>query len=143
MRKATYFAVFEPVESGGYSIYFPDVPGCISCGDNFDHAHRMAEEALGLHLYGLEKDGRPFPVPTDTLHIEPETAAGYFISPITIFPDIVKHDLDNRSVKTHVRIPMWLKELAEERGVNYSKVFQTALMDYLDVSEQTSGLGNG
>jgi hypothetical protein len=24
---------------------FPDVPGCVSCGDNFDHALQMAKEA--------------------------------------------------------------------------------------------------
>jgi predicted RNase H-like HicB family nuclease len=42
MRKLTYLAVFETDENPGISVYFPDVPGCISCGDNFDHALQMA-----------------------------------------------------------------------------------------------------
>lgn len=133
MRKVTYFAVFEPLENGAYSVYFPDVPGCISCGNNLDDSHKMAVEALGLHLYGMEKDGEAYPVAADKIHIEPETAAGYLISPVTVYPDIVKNELDNRAVKTNVTLPAWLKDLAEEKGVNYSKVFQSALMDYLDV----------
>jgi len=133
MRKITYFAVFEPVMEGGYSIYFPDVPGCISCGDNLEHAHKMATEALGLHLYALEKDRQGLPVAAETLLIEPETAEDYLVSPVTVYPDIVKNELDNRAVKTNVTLPAWLKELAEERNVNYSKVFQSALIDYLNV----------
>lgn len=133
MRKVTYFAVFEPNGNDGYSVYFPDVPGCISYGDDLEHAHEMASEALGLHLYALEKDKQAYPVSSKSPHIEPETAEGYLVSPVTVYPDIIKRDLDNRAVKTNVTIPAWLKDLAEEKHVNYSKVFQTALMDYLDV----------
>jgi predicted RNase H-like HicB family nuclease len=135
MRKETYFAVFEPTESRGYSIYFPEVAGCSSAGDDYGHAYKMAEEALGLHLYGIEKDGAPFPAHSETLAIEPETAPGYLVSPITVYPDIVKNELNNKAVKTNVTIPAWLKELAEERGVKYSEVFEAALMDYLGVGK--------
>ena len=54
MRKLTYLAVFETDETPGISVYFPDVPGCVSCGDDFDHALQMAKEALALHIYGME-----------------------------------------------------------------------------------------
>ncbi len=33
MRNLTYLAVFEPSTDGSYSIYFPDLPGCISVYD--------------------------------------------------------------------------------------------------------------
>jgi predicted RNase H-like HicB family nuclease len=61
MRKLTYLAVFEAGGTPGISVYFPDVPGCVSCGDNFDHASKMAKESLALHIYGIEKDGEPLP----------------------------------------------------------------------------------
>jgi hypothetical protein len=48
---------------------------------------------------------------------------------------LVKNELDNRAVKTNLTIPAWLKEMAEAQGVNYSKVFQVALMDYLGVPQ--------
>ena len=134
MRKLTYLAVFEPTETG-YSVYFPDFPGCISFGENFEVALKQAAEALGLHLYGMEKDGDKIPEPSKTPQVDPETAAEYIISPITVFPDLVRNELDNRAVKTNLTIPAWLKELAEAQGVNYSKIFQTALMDYLGVSQ--------
>lgn len=132
MRKLTYFAVFEPTETG-YSVYFPDLLGCVSYGESFEEAQKQAVEALGLHIYGMEKDGDVISIPSKTLQVAPETTAGYIVSPVTVFPDIVRNELDNRAVKTNLTIPAWLKEIAEAQGVNYSKVFQTALMDYLGI----------
>jgi post-segregation antitoxin (ccd killing protein) len=68
------------------------------------------------------------------------TAAGFLVSLITVFPDLVRNDLDNRAVKTNLTIPAWLKEMAEAQGVNYSKLFQAALMDYLGISERVRNL---
>ena len=50
MRKMTYLAVFEPIGNGAYSIYFPNVLGCVSYGKNFQEAQAMAQEALELHI---------------------------------------------------------------------------------------------
>ena len=63
--------------------------------------------------------------------IDEETAAGYLVSPITVFPDLVKNEIDNRRVKTNCTIPAWLKELAEQSGINYSQLLECALLDYL------------
>ncbi|MHC6203942.1 type II toxin-antitoxin system HicB family antitoxin [Breznakiellaceae bacterium SP9] len=105
MRKTTYLAVFEPVADGSYSVYFPDVAACISCGANFEHAHKMAEQALSLHLYALEKQGEAFPSVSELPQIEPETAWGYIVAPVTVFPDIVRNNLDSKSLKTTIMIP--------------------------------------
>lgn len=134
MRKLTYLAVFEPTKTG-YSVYFPDLPGCVSYGKDFEEAQRQVSDALGLHIYGLEKDGDEMPVPAKTPQVDPETATGYIVSPVTVFPDLVRNELDNRAVKTNLTIPAWLKEMAEAQGVNYSRIFQTALMDYLGVNQ--------
>lgn len=95
MRKLTYLAVIEPTEAG-YSVYFPDLPGCTSYGEGFEEAQRQAVDALGLHLYGLEKDGDKIPFPSKEPRVDPETTNGYMISPVTVFPDIVRNELDNR-----------------------------------------------
>ncbi|KJS18363.1 MAG: hypothetical protein VR69_00585 [Peptococcaceae bacterium BRH_c4b] len=134
MRKLTYLAVFEPTETG-YSVYFPDLPGCVSYGEDYEEAQKQAAEALGLHVYGMEKDGDEIPIPSKVPQVDPKTASGYLVSPVTVFPDLVRNELDNRAVKTNLTIPAWLKELAEAQGVNYSKVFQAALMDYLGISQ--------
>lgn len=131
MRKAVYPAVFEPSPSGGYSVYFPDLPGCISFGATFAEAQKEAAEALGLHLYGMEKDGDEIPAPSDNPVIDPETEQGYLVSMVTVYPDMVASEMDNKRVKTNVTIPAWLKEAAESRGVNYSKIMEAALIDYI------------
>ncbi len=131
MRRVTYYAVFEPSAGGSYGVYWPDLPGCTSFGETLPQAEKMAAEALGLHLYGMEQDGDSLPVPT--LPPFADMPDGGIVMPITVFPDIVKNELDNRAVKTNVTLPAWLKDLAEAKGVNYSKVFQSALMDYLEV----------
>ena len=138
MRKHSYLAVFEPNGKGGFGVYFPDLPGCASYGDNFNQAHKMAEEGLGLHLYGMEKDNDPIPSPTEdpsTLQIEPETNEGYIISMVTVYPDIVKNQLDNRAVKTNITIPAWLKEMGEEQGVNFSQLLQASLKEHLGIAQ--------
>ena len=53
MMNLTYLAVLEPGEEGSYSVYFPDLPGCFSYGDNLTNAQQMAEEAASLHVYGI------------------------------------------------------------------------------------------
>lgn len=135
MHKLTYFAVFEPVETG-YSVYFPDLPGCVSYGEDFEEAQKQAADALGLHLYGMEKDGDEIPAPSKAPQVDTETAAGFIISPVSVFPSMVRNELDNRAVKTNLTIPAWLKEIAEAQGVNYSKIFQSALMDYLGINQK-------
>jgi predicted RNase H-like HicB family nuclease len=51
-----YPAVFEETATG-YSVFFPDLPGCFTVGETLEEAHTMAREALGLHLWGFERDG--------------------------------------------------------------------------------------
>ena len=99
MRKITYLAIFETDNTPGYSVYFPDVPGCVSCGDNIDHALLAAKEALGLHLYGLEKDGELLPRRTDKL---PSLCAGSMVVPVSVYPNMVKDEINNRREKTTV-----------------------------------------
>jgi hypothetical protein len=83
----------------------------------------------------MEKDGDEVPEPSKTPLVDPDTTPGFIVSPVTVFPDLVRNELDNRAVKTNLTIPAWLKEMAEAQGVNYSKVLQTALMDYLGINQ--------
>ena len=38
LKKVTYLGVFEPTEGSGYSVYFPDLPGCTSYGETLSEA---------------------------------------------------------------------------------------------------------
>lgn len=130
MRKITYLAVFETGSTPGFSVYFPDVPGCVSCGDDFDGALQAAKEALGLHLYGIEKDGESLPQRTDKI---PSTSGGMVV-PVSVYPDIVKDEINNRREKTTVTIPHWLKSAAEAEGLNYSRLLEDAIKENLGIA---------
>lgn len=133
LKQVTYQGVFEPTGENGFSVYFPDLPGCASYGDTLGEAQKNAQDALGLHLYGMEKDGDPIPAPSATPEIDPETAAGYLVCPVTVFPSLLRDELDNRRVKTNVTIPAWVRELAQERGLNCSKLLEEAILDTVGI----------
>ena len=63
MAKYAYPAIFTPEEGGSFSIVFPDLESCYTCGDSLSDGIEMAEDALALVLYGYEKDGREIPSP--------------------------------------------------------------------------------
>ena len=54
MKKDFYtFPAILSFDEDGISVEFPDLPGCLTCGDNTEEAINRAKEALGLHLYGV------------------------------------------------------------------------------------------
>jgi predicted RNase H-like HicB family nuclease len=59
-----YVAIIEGGDTPGFSVFFPDLPGCTSGGDTIDEAARNAQEALGLHLWGMLEFGEEVPAPT-------------------------------------------------------------------------------
>jgi predicted RNase H-like HicB family nuclease len=48
--------VLEPAEEGGYTIYVPSLPGCISEGDNEEEAMANIKEAIELYLEPVDED---------------------------------------------------------------------------------------
>jgi len=48
--------VLEPSDEGGYTVYVPALPGCISEGDNIDEAMDNIQEAIELYLEPVETD---------------------------------------------------------------------------------------
>ncbi len=136
MRKLTYLAVLEPADEG-YGVFFPDIPGCISFGKTIEEAQQMAEEAAGLHIYAMEQEGEEIPIPSKTL--DTEDVSGCIVTPITVYPDMIKNEMDNKRVKTNITLPNWLKQIAEENKVNYSRILETALMDYLGLQGKRQG----
>ncbi|MDE7211559.1 MAG: type II toxin-antitoxin system HicB family antitoxin [Lachnospiraceae bacterium] len=131
MQNLTYLAVFEPSDNGSYSIYFPDLPGCISVGKNLEEASRMAAQAASLHVYNMECDKEEIPSPS--VNLPKEDTEGNVIMPITIHPDLFRMKKDNERVKTNITLPAWLKKIAEEQKVNYSRILENALIDYLQL----------
>jgi antitoxin HicB len=50
-------------EGGGYSIEFPDLPGCMSDGENIDEAIRNGKDAVQAWIEAASEINRPIPKP--------------------------------------------------------------------------------
>ena len=48
--------LLEPSEEGGYTIYAPSLPGCISEGETVEDALTNIREAIELYLEPVEDD---------------------------------------------------------------------------------------
>jgi predicted RNase H-like HicB family nuclease len=53
--------VLEPQESGGYTIYVPSLPGCISQGETVTEATDNIKEAIELYLESYHQRNLPLP----------------------------------------------------------------------------------
>lgn len=126
----TYAAVLTKEADGGYSVRFPQLDGCYTQGDTLTEALRMAQDAMALHLYGMEQDGEAIPA-TDLDHIK--AGKNEMVVPVTVWMTPFRDEMENRAVKKTLTIPAWLNDAAEKRRVNYSQVLQNALKDYLGV----------
>lgn len=58
-----YPAIFSYADDG-ISVHFPDLPGCLTCGQNDIEALFMAKDALRCYLAMLQDEGEPIPEPT-------------------------------------------------------------------------------
>lgn len=48
---------------GNYSVYVPDLPGCIATGDTVAEVEAEMRDAIRFHIDGLRADGLPVPEP--------------------------------------------------------------------------------
>lgn len=125
-----YPAIFHYADDG-ISISFPDLPGCFSAADNEEEALSMAQEALALHIYGMEQDGELIPAPSRANQIGLED--NEVVTLIKVWMPPFRDEMQNRSVKKTLTIPKWLDDLATERKVNFSRILQEGLMEHLGV----------
>jgi predicted RNase H-like HicB family nuclease len=48
--------ILEPAEEGGYTVYVPSLPGCISEGETEEEALANVKEAIELYLEPIEDE---------------------------------------------------------------------------------------
>lgn len=132
MEKAsiyTYVALFTKETDGRYSVRFPQLDGCFTQGDTFDEALRMAQDAMALHLFGMEEDGEA--IPDSVLDVKAE--AGELVVPVTAWMTPFRDEMYNKAVKKTLTIPAWLNDVAEREKLNFSQILQAALKDRLRI----------
>lgn len=128
--KYVYPAVFTK-EQKSIAVSFPDIPNCITCGDDLQDAISMAEDALALMLFNYEDEGRPIPEPTEIgwINVKKDQFTSY------IACDTLEYHRRNsrKAIKKTLSIPEWLNEEALAQNINFSQVLQEALKNKLGI----------
>jgi len=57
------FLIVVEKANGNYSVYSPDLPGCVATGETREEAEGNMYQAIEMHLHGLVEDDQPIPKP--------------------------------------------------------------------------------
>lgn len=131
MAKYAYPAVFTPEENGAYSVNFPDIEACYTCGDSMPDALDMAKDILSIRMCDIENEGEKIPRPSNLNEIEIEN--GEIISYVSCDTVEYRKLYDDRTVKKTLTIPNWLNTAAEKAEINFSSVLRDALIAKLEL----------
>ena len=61
-KMISYTALFDPIETGGFNVSFPDFPGCVTFGQTYEEAKIKAKEALQLWVEELSEQNQSLPM---------------------------------------------------------------------------------
>lgn len=61
MNDMQYTVVVERADDGSFSVWVPDLPGCVSSGDTHEEALRNIAEAIRGHIETLKEFGETVP----------------------------------------------------------------------------------
>lgn len=131
MNKLFYPALFHKAEEGGFWISFPDLPECLTQGEDMKQAYEMAVNALDLALTHRAENKEPLPSPSDVDSIVLDNDSVLVIVEFDLMA--YKKKNSSKAVKKTLTIPEWLNEEATAIGVNFSQVLQEALMEKLNI----------
>ena len=129
--KYVYPAVFTAEDTGGYSVNFPDLENCFTCGDDMADALEMAEDVLALTLFEYERDGKAIPTPSDPKSIKLDEDE--FVTIVSADTLYYQRKFNSKAIKKTLSIPDWLNDLATAAHINFSKALQEALAEKLGV----------
>lgn len=132
--KLIYPACFYPAEEGGYTVIFPDLPGCVTEGDTLSEAMDMAVDAASGWLLYLAEENKQLPKASNIKDVVPNEYDEGFVSLVSVDLDEYSKRFGNKAVKKTLTIPQWLNTIAEEKNVNFSQILQEALKNHLGIN---------
>lgn len=128
--KLAYPAVFTPCEEGGYTVAFPDLPGCYTEGDDLADALYMAQDAAsGIILLRLEKGEAP---PSASELSSVEVSGGDIVSLVVLDMDSYAEKYGKQSVKKTLTIPAWMNSFVEKYQLSCSRLLQNAIKEAIN-----------
>lgn len=135
---AYYFAVFLPVQEGGYSVEFPDFPEIASGGKDIEECMRMGDEALTMTIEEYAKERRAIPVPSTLEAVKTwigNVDSTYLDTGREPFIQIYRAPtLDLTPVRVNISLAKYILEMADAKaqqcGMTRSGLLARAVMAY-------------
>lgn len=63
-----HMEIYPDTEEGGYTVCYPDLPGCLTCSETLDGAILNARDALQVWIESMLESGQPIPEPASNGH---------------------------------------------------------------------------
>ena len=127
--KLVYPAIFTPcIERKGYTVVVPDLPGCVTEGQDLLDAIEMGVDAASGWILGELEEGNNIPAPTlrkEDIKLE---EADSFISMLVLDIDAYAEKYGEKTVRKNISIPAWLNTYGEKNNINLSPVLPEALL---------------
>ncbi len=118
-------------DGSGYVVTVPDLE-INTQGNNLEEAIYMARDAIGAWGICQQDMGREIPRPSEK---EPAHGTGELISWVDIDFDKYRRVSDMTSERTNITLPRYLKNLANNAGLNLSQELQIRLKEVLHIAE--------
>ncbi len=67
MKILNYKILLKKEPEGGFTVFVPSLPGCITYGDTLDEAIEKAKEAIELYIESLKAHGEEIPTEENIL----------------------------------------------------------------------------
>ena len=130
-----YAAVLERA-GAGFSVFFPDLPGCVSAGREESEAYLNAEEALAAHIELTMRHGEtlPPPSPLSRIKTDPEIdEAGRFL---------VRAETPGKAIRLNITLDEGLVASIDRVAENRSGFLADAARAALAARREAAGGGD-
>lgn len=114
------------------SMYFPDFLGTAVTAAELAEGLSRAKELLVSRALELEEAGQDLPIPSEPDQIELEDNSDRIVF-VEIFMPPFRDAAANKAVTKNCTLPKWLRDAADDAGLNYSQVLQSGLKDALGI----------
>ena len=111
--KLVYPAIFTPFDEGnGFTVEVPDLPGCVTEGDNLVEAIEMGTDAASGWILGEIEDGNSFPAASMAL----EAPAGSFVNLLVLDMDSYAEQYGSKAVRRNITVPASARYLRTKKS---------------------------
>lgn len=118
-------------------MYFPDFPGTAVTSVELAEGLSRAKELLAARALELEEAGQPLPAPSEPEQIELEDPSDRIVF-VEVFMPPYRDAAENKAVTKNCTLPKWLRDAADEAGLNFSQILQSGLKEALGIENRNT-----